>query len=155
MKATIRDATFEDAIYVSQNLREADRSELEGLGHTGFQVILGYLFCEDSFTIINYKGEIAGIGGFIPDEQRNAYVWILCTPALETMGYTFLRRARRHLEERANPFYNMVYALCDSRNKLHHRFLKHMGFKALRSIPQAPHHIPYLEVVKLCAIPSV
>ena len=153
MNYEIREATIDDAIYVSQNLREADRSELAGLGHNPFQVILGFHFCEDCITVLNNKKEIAAIGGFIPDGEGNAYVWILCTPSIESMGFTFFRRARAEIEERAKPFYNMLYALCDSRNRLHHRFLKHMGFQALRAIPQAPYHIPYLEVVKLCATP--
>ena len=152
-KQTVRPATMEDAIHVATNLRDADRSELAGLGHTPFQVILGYLFCDESIAFTNHEGEVAGIGGFIPDNEGGAYVWVLCTPALERMGYTFLRRARQYLEELANPYYEYLYALCDSRNKLHHRFLKHMGFQAIRAVPQAPYHIPYYEVVKLCAIP--
>ena len=149
----IREATMADAFYVSQNLRDEDRNELAGLGHSPFQVILGYIFCEDTFCFTNHKGELAGVGGFIPDGHGNAYVWVICTRAIESMGKTWLRRCRQELEKRANPYYNMLYALCDSRNKLHHRFLKHMGFQALRAVPQAPYHIPYLEVVKLCAIP--
>ena len=152
MSYEIREATIEDAIYVSQNLRDADREELAGLGHNPFQVILGFHFCEDAFTVLNHQKEIAGIGGFIPDGAGNAYIWVLCTPALESMKYTFFRRARAEIEKRSEPYYNMLYAYCDSRNKLHHRFLKYMGFKALRAVPQAPYHIPYLEVVKLCAM---
>jgi hypothetical protein len=105
--------------------------------------------CEDTFAFTNYKGDLAGIGGVIPDSDGNAGIWTLCTPALETMGLTFLRRAKIHIDVLTKP-YKMVYALCDSRNKLHHRFLKFLGFKALRAIPQPPFNIPYYEVVKLC-----
>jgi hypothetical protein len=150
MKHLIRKATLEDAIYVSQNLRPADLSEIEGLGRTPFNCVLGVLMCEDTFAFTNYKGVLAGIGGVIPDDDGNAGIWTLCTPALETMGLTFLRQAKRHIDTLTKP-YKMVYALCDSRNKLHHRFLRFLGFKALRAIPQPPFNIPYYEVVKLCA----
>lgn len=150
MKPQLRKATIEDAIYVSQNLRPADLSEIEGLGRTPFNCVLGVLLCEDTFAFTNYNGDLAGIGGVIPDGDGNAGIWTLATPAIETMGLTFFRRAKQHIEVLTKP-YNMVYALCDSRNKLHHRFLKFLGFKALRAIPQPPFNIPYYEVVKLCA----
>tara|TARA_R100000908_G_C3740964_1_gene137549 strand:+ start:394 stop:852 length:459 start_codon:yes stop_codon:yes gene_type:complete len=150
MKPQLRKATIEDAIYVSQNLRPADLSEIKGLGRTPFNCVLGVLLCEDTFAFTNYNGDLAGIGGVIPDSDGNAGIWTLATPAIETMGLTFFRRAKQHIEVLTKP-YNMVYALCDSRNKLHHRFLKFLGFKALRAIPQPPFNIPYYEVVKLCA----
>ncbi len=149
MKPEIRYATLKDAHYVAQNLKFEDRMELAGLGHTAFQVVLGYLFCEESFTFTDYNGELAGIGGVIPDQEGNAYIWVLCTPAITKMGLTFFRQAKAKIDE-ITEGYNMVYALCDSRNKLHHRFLKFLGFKALRAIPQEPYYIPYYEVVKLC-----
>ena len=150
MKAGIRYATLKDANYVAQNLRPEDREELAGLGHTPLQVVLGYLFCEETFAFTNYDEELAGIGGLIPDEDGGAYIWVLCTPAVSKLSVTFFRRAKEWLEENSKD-YTMVYATCDTRNKLHHRFLKYLGFKALRAVPQLPYHIPYYEVVKLCA----
>jgi hypothetical protein len=149
MNPQLRKATIKDAIYVSNNLRPADQSEIEGLGHTPFNIVLGVLLCEDTFAFTNYEGKLAGIGGVIPDSDGNAGIWTLCTPAIDNMGVTFFRRAKQHIELITKP-YSMVYALCDSRNKLHHRLLKFLGFKALRAIPQPPFNIPYYEVVKLC-----
>lgn len=153
MNFKIRDATIADALYVCEHLRDEDREELAGLGHSPFNVINGFIISEDCFVVLNNKDEIASIVGLVPDGSGNAIVWALCTPAIETMGRTWIRRARQVLEERTAPFYNMLYAYTDSRNKLHHRFLKHTGFIGLRAIPQAPYHIPYIEVVKLCATP--
>ena len=68
------------------------------------------------------------------------------------MGRTFFRQAKRRIDELTKP-YKMVYAQCDVRNKLHHRFLKHLGFKALRTVPTGPDNLPYYEVVRLCASP--
>ena len=134
MKHKIRKATLEDALYVSQNLRPADLQEIQGLGHTPFNVLLGILLCEGTFAFTNYTGELAGIGGVIPDEDGNAGIWTLCTPALESMGLTFFRQAKRHIDALTKP-YKMVYALCDSRNKLHHKFLTaHMKFLIMSTI---------------------
>lgn len=153
MNFEIRDATLSDAIYVAENLRDEDREELAGLGHSPFNVIHGFIISEDCFVVLNNQKEVASIVGLVPDGSGNAAVWALCTPAIETMGRTWIRRARQVLEERTAPFYNMLWAYTDSRNTLHHRFLKFTGFTGLRAVPQAPYHIPYIEVVKLCATP--
>ena len=150
MTPELRKATLQDAIYVANNLRPEDRSEMEGLGCTPFQIVLGVLLCEDTFAFTNYENKVAGVGGVIPDGEGNAYIWTLCTPDVKSMGKTFFRRGRRYIDELSKP-YKMVYAQCDVRNKLHHRFLKHLGFKALRTVTTQPYNLPYLEVVRLCA----
>lgn len=153
MNFEIRDATIDDAIHVAENLRKEDREELAGLGHSPFNVIQGFIISEDCFVVLNNKQEVAAIVGLVPQPDKSAIVWALCTPAIETMGRTWIRRARQVLEDRTNPYYTMLWAYTDSRNTLHHRFLKHVGFKGLRAIPREPYHIPYIEVVKLCATP--
>lgn len=150
MMHEIRKATLRDAIHVATNLRPEDQSELEGMGYSPLQVVWGVLLCADTFAFTNYKGELAGVGGVMPDDDGNAYIWTLCTPAITSMGRTFFRQAKRRIDELVKP-YQMVYAQCDTRNKLHHRFLKHLGFKALRTVPTGPYNIPYYEVVRLCA----
>ena len=153
MTPELRKATVKDASQVATNLRPEDLRELEGMGYTPFQVIWGVLLCEDTFAFTNYEGKLAGVGGVIPDEEGNAYIWTLTTPEIYSMGITFFRRAKIYIDELTKP-YKMVYAQCDARNKLHHRFLKHLGFKALRTVPTGPEYLPYYEVVKLCAPPS-
>ena len=40
----------------------------------------------------------------------------------------------------------------DSRNKLHHKLVKMLGFKSLDTFVPPPYQtIPYIEIVKLCA----
>ena len=153
MNTELRYATLLDAQSLALNLRTEDKEELAGLGHTPFYVLIGYLFSETTFAFDNYDGELAGVGGLIPQEDDTAYIWLLCTPAITKMGKTFFRRAEERLSEYLEP-YKMVFSLTDSRNDLHHKLLQHLGFKALRAVPQHPYHIPYYEVVKLCATPS-
>ena len=152
MTHQIRKATVADAIAVATNLRPEDRKEMEAMGQDPFQLVWGVLLCADSFAFTNYENQLAGVGGVLPDSEGNAYIWTICTPHINSMGITFFRAAHRRIDELVEP-YNMVYALCDSRNKLHHRFLKYLGFKALRTVPTGPTNIPFYEVVKLCAHP--
>ena len=149
----LRKATLQDALQVASNLRPEDQRELEGMGYKPFQVVWGVLLCDDTFAFTNYENKLAGVGGVIPDDEGNAYIWTLCTPDIYSMGKTFFRQAKRHIDELTKP-YKMVYAHCDIRNKLHHRFLKHLGFKALRTVSTRPYNLPYLEVVRLCAPPQ-
>lgn len=152
MTHTIRKATVADALYVATNRRPEDLQEMEAMGHSPFQLVWGVLLCEDSFAFTNYENKLAGVGGVLPDGKGNAYIWTICTPNINSMGMTFFRNGKRYIEELTKP-YQMVYSLCDSRNKLHHRFLKHLGFKALRTVPTGPFNVPFYEVVKLCANP--
>ena len=153
MNTELRYATLQDAQSVALNLRHEDKEEMAGVGHTPFYVLLGYLFSETTFAFDNTDGELAGIGGLIPDDDGDsAYIWMLCTPAVTKMGLTALRQAKDRLDELSAP-YKMLFSLTDSRNKLHHRLLRYFGFKALRAVPQHPYHIPYYEVVKLCVTP--
>ena len=153
MTLELRKATLQDAIHVANNLRPEDQSELEGMGFTPFQVVWGVLLCEDTFAFTNYENKLAGVGGVIPDDEGNAYIWVLCTPDIYSMGVTFFRHGKAYIDELTKP-YKMVYAQCDQRNKIHHRFLKHAGFKALRTVSTGPYNLPYLEVVRLCPSPS-
>ena len=65
---------------VANNLRPEDQQELEGMGYTPLQVVWGVLLCEDTFAFTNYENKLAGVGGVIPDDEGNAYIWTLCTP---------------------------------------------------------------------------
>ena len=67
---------------------------MEGMGYTPFQVVMGVLLCEDAFAFTNYENKVAGVGGVIPDDEGNAYIWTLCTPDVYSMGKTFFRQAK-------------------------------------------------------------
>ena len=146
-----RKATVADAIEVANNLRTEDLDEILRLGHDRLGVAVSVVFSDVAVSFFNTDGEIAGVAGICPDtEEGVGIIWMLCTPAIEKNPHTFVRQARKWLAtEQKN--YRLLWNLADARNIYHHKLLKMLGFKALRSIPAGPYRLPFLEIVKLCA----
>jgi hypothetical protein len=146
-----RKATVADAIEVANNLRPEDLDELLRLGHDRLGVALSVVFSDVAVSFFNSEGEIAGVAGICPGaEDGIGLIWMLCTPVVQTQPHTFVRQAKKWLKtEQGN--YRLLWNLADARNIYHHKLLKMLGFKALRSIPAGPYQLPFLEIVKLCA----
>ena len=147
----IRKATMADAIEVANNLRPEDFDEVLRMGHARLGVAFSVVFSDVAVSFFNTYVEIAGVAGICPDaEDGVGLIWMLCTPAIEKNPHTFVRQAKKWLKtEEAN--YRLLWNLADARNIYHHKLLKMLGFKALRSIPAGPYKLPFLEIVKLCA----
>ena len=149
-----RTSTIKDALYVAKNIRAEDKREIEGLGYN--LAILPWSVINSPSTVTffdkDHPDEIMGVAGIMPDEDNpNAgIVWMLCTPHVANRPHTFIRQAKRWLEREGKPF-DYLLNLADARNHLHHKFLKLLGFKALKVVHPAPYYIPYLEIIKLCA----
>ena len=147
-----RKATTKDALAVIANIREEDKREIEGLGH----VPLALVWCVENSThataFFNRDGEIAGVAGIGPDEREGVgQVWMICTPAVQKVPVTFVREARKWLD-RVGKDYKLLWNYMDSRNKLHHRLVKMLGFRSLNYVLPPPYYqVPYIEIVKLCA----
>jgi len=147
-----RPATVADALAVAANIRPEDRREIEGLGHSPLALVWCVETSAHATAFYNREGELAGIAGIGPDDQPGVgQVWMICTPAVEKNPVTFVRQSRQWIET-AGKDYSMLWNLMDSRNKLHHKLVKMLGFKSLRYVcPPPSHTIPYIEIVKLCA----
>ena len=145
-----RPATFRDGLEVAQNLRDEDRAEVEGLGHSLLHVPYGILVSDHATTILMRDGSLGGIAGITPVEEGVGQVWMLCTKNIIKEPITFFRQSKQWMTE-VQGDYRLLWNLADARNHVHHRLLKFLGFKALRSVPAGPNQLPYLEIVKLCA----
>jgi hypothetical protein len=152
MNAFYRKATFADALQVGLNLREEDRREIEGLGHSPLILPACVQTSRESVAFFDSDGTIAGVGGISPDPSNGDYglIWMLCTPVIANKPHTFVREARRWLSEHESK-YKLLWNLADARNHYHHKLLRMLGFKALRVVNTRPYFLPYLEIVKLCA----
>ena len=149
-----RPATVADAVQVANNLRPEDLKEIEGMGHKSPAVIFSVLASDVAVSFFSKEGEIAGVAGICPDSRAGVgVIWMLCTPVVQKEPFTFVRQAKQWLaDEQRN--YRLLWNLADARNLYHHKLLRMLGFKALRSVPAGPFNLPYLEIVKLCAYPQ-
>ena len=154
MKHT-RPATVADALYVAANIRPEDRREIEGLGHTPLALLWCVETSAHATAFFNREGELAGIAGVAPDDRPGVgQVWMICTPAVESIPITFVRQAKLWLK-RVGEDYEMLWNQMDARNKLHHKLVKWLGFKAITTVYPPPYYLPYYEIVKLCVSQSV
>ena len=138
--------TEEVAKQVAASLLPDDLEEIRGLGYEADMIPYWLSISDHAVTIHNYTGEASGVAGVAPGHS----VWMLCTPAIQGMPTGLLRGARAWLREveKDHPY---LWNIADCRNKTHHRLLRHLGFKALRTVYPEPYHLPYYEIVKLCA----
>ena len=146
-----RTATVADALEVAKNLRLEDLNEIEALGHNRLGVVFSVALSDVAISFFNDKGEIAGIAGIAPDTREGVgIIWMLCTPAIQAQPIAFVKHAHAFLRDQQSN-YRLLWNLADARNHLHHKLLRMLGFKALRTIPAGPNNLPFLEIVKLCA----
>lgn len=146
-------ATTADGLELARNLRAEDRAELEGLGHHPIALPYAIATSQVAVTFRDADGTLGGIAGIAADDQPGVgRIWLLCTPELPRRGLKFVREARRWL---GTLDYRLLWNVADVRNEYHHKFLKLLGFKALRIVPVGPRNLPYIEIVKVCASPSL
>ena len=101
-------------------------------------------------TYFHVDEEPAGIAGIVRLSPTEGQIWMLCTPLITTRPHTFVRQAKKWLTS-VEREYSLLWNYADARNHVHHKLLKHLGFKALRTVPTGPELLPYYEIVKLCA----
>ena len=146
-----RPATVEDALQVAANIRDEDRREIEGLGHSPLALVWCVENTDHAVAMINRDGELCGVAGIGKDERPGVgQVWMICTPAVEKQPFTFVRQARKWLAE-VGKDYQMLWNQMDTRNTMHHKLVQLLGFKILGIVYPPPYQLPYFEIVKLCA----
>ena len=143
-----RPATYKDGIHILNLLRPEDKAEVEGMGHEPLHVPFGVLISEHA-TYFHVGDVPVGIAGIVRLSPTEGQVWMLCTPAIIDTPHIFVREAKRWLKS-VEQEYQLLWNYADARNHVHHKLLKHLGFKALREVPCGPYQLPYLEIVKLC-----
>ena len=144
-----RPATFRDGVYVANNLRTEDKNEIEGFGLSPSSVPFSLLYTEHPTVFTNVKGDIAGVGGVVRQDDNVGCIWMLCTPAVLDMRISLFRQSRQWLDEFQGE-YKLLWNLADARNTMHHQLLKFCNFKAIRTVTTGPYQLPYYEIVRLC-----
>ena len=145
-----RPATLRDGFTVAQNIRMEDLREMKGLGFDQLNIPVGVLTSEHATAFFIRDGELAGCAGVNEEGNGIGRVWMLCTEAIHKEPITFIRQAKKWIKE-IEPEYRLLWNLADARNHIHHRLLKHLGFKAIRAVPMGVEQNLYYEIVRLCA----
>lgn len=133
-------------------LRKEDRKEIKALGFYPYEIPRWIAVSDQSLYFHTPHDFPAGVAGVIRDGERRGLIWMMTTPAIKVMPFIFVRGARVWLDTLAKD-YDLLHNICDKRNVLHHKLLKHLGFKAIREVPAGPDHLPFYEIVKLCVAP--
>ena len=148
----ISPATVELAWQSSALLRWEDKRELEGLGHPPFYALpMSVALSKDPICFYNPEGDLSGFAGVVDEGNGIGRVWMLTTPAVETMPILFVKEAKKWVEGQN---YTMLHNVMDPRNKMHGKLLHMLGFKRLCYVPVGPKSLTYVEFAKLCANPS-
>lgn len=135
----------------SDLLRWQDKQELEGQGHPPFYALaMSVALTNDPVSFYTPNNELAGFAGVVDEGNGVGRVWMLTTPAVETIPILFYKEAKKWLERQE---YKMLHNTMDPRNRMHLKLLKMLGFKRLCYVPVGPKRLTYVEFAKLCVIP--
>ena len=139
----IHPITMEAATEVVFNLRPDDLREVEE-GHGIPSALLPSLMSSNPsyvyFTVPD--GKTAGMAGV----GEKGDIWMLCTPDIHRYPITFAREAKRYVDSRTEP---LLWNIVDSRNKVHLKLLKFLGFKFLRKLKHGPNNVTFIEFCRV------
>lgn len=154
MTLTIRPASREEAIWFSSRLRPEDRSEIEAASGQGPETILPLSFdvSDECYTIrIDPHGDPISIYGMVPDRRQEGVgvIWLLATPEVRRASLALLREVPYWLNAWALKYPNGIHNIVDSRNQLHVRWLKLMGFTITNEITMYHHghRVPFYHFI--------
>ncbi len=152
MNKDTRYSRFEDVTGLYGRLRKEDVEELEAAGTYPFKALHdGYLLSKPCLTVIDPKTGVPSVMlGIVKQDGPLDLIWLLGTDAIETNAIPFAKQSKPILEylfkeTGSNGFYNYSWI----GNQLHHKWLKWLGFKAIRKVNMGPHGEEFYEFVKL------
>ena len=128
----IRRAEIKDISYLSANLREEDKSEIQASsGKNPEEGMRHVVSLEDSWVVVLCDEPYIIWGHQVHDlTAQQATIWCLATPKLLNHKTAFLRIAEAWLQTLEVQF-KYLNCFADSRNKEHHRWLRFMDFKRI------------------------
>ena len=135
--------TLEAALDIASNLRSDDRREVEeghGLDPMAYLPLMVHNPSCVYFT--SPSGKTAGMAGVGTEGD----IWMLCTPVIHEKPTLFVREAKRYVDNRKEP---LLWNIVDSRNKVHLKLLKFLGFKFLRKLKHGPNNITFIEFCRV------
>ena len=143
MAKYIHPITTEAAIKVASNLRPDDLREVvdgHGIDPMDFLPKMAEKGSAVYFTVPD--GKTAGLAGV----GDGGIIWMLCTPEIHRYPITFAREAKRYVDSRKEP---LLWNIVDSRNTVHLKLLRFLGFKFLRKFEYGPNNVQFIEFCRV------
>lgn len=142
-------ATEDDVVQMAPRLRQADKDEVWASGGYLPEDALraSYRASQPCFAFRGPAGPQA-LFGVAPMYENVGAIWLLGTDAIDTTPITFLRWSRRFLPFLIEP-YDMVCNLVHTRNTVHIKWLRWLGFCFIREVKHGPEHQSFYEFARL------
>lgn len=150
----VRLAEPNDCIYIAERMRKEDVEEVKARSnHEPLTAMTnGYIASIPAFTVVKNHTIPVAMFGSIPDKTLSVsgcIIWMLGTDEIWDIRFQFLRESQMWVSAISRD-YDLAYNLIDKRNKLHIRWLRWLGFKFVREIPEYGHQsLPFLEFVRI------
>ena len=134
MKPFHRASRLEDVVWLAPKLRKEDERECNTMGHTGEQALcLGYTCSTLCRSVIDSKGSVVAMYGVSPISDISGRVWMLGSKGLLKISREFLKGSKGEVES-MHKLYPHLMNYIDSRNEVHVRWIRWLGFKILGEV---------------------
>jgi len=136
----VRPAEPGDERLLAYRLRQEDQDECWALGVQPDKALIDSVAMSTScFSIIRDDRDVIGMFGCSPsalqdDNLSIGNVWLLGSPGIQDIRYTFLRQSR-HWADVLHEDYQVLWNWADARNQVHIKWLKWLGFRVIQSAP--------------------
>lgn len=152
-KGYTRPSIPSDIEAVVADMREADVAELHATGETPEGALrwglLSQAFGGSCKTICLPDGHPVGMFGVTPSSGKAGLVWMLAANGIREIHRQFLRECQGEIAAISDG-YRVLYNYTDSRNSVHHRWLKWAGFTFIKQHENyGVDGTPFIEFVKI------
>lgn len=139
---------MEDALFIANNMRQADREELQASFGMPPELILPQAIGRPRVLTWEADGKPVAIGGVDPSIPFVGVVWMVATDDIVKHRMKFLRQCKPVLDQ-LHKEYPILTNMVDARNSLHIRWLKWLGFVFTQKIEKwGAQSVPFYEFAR-------
>lgn len=136
----VRESTWDDCRILAPILRDADLLEIKAAtGLPAYKALCRSYACSNTLLTVDYQGVPALIMGVSKDDDRPkvGWVWAMGSDQLIHFAKLFIRESKKWLSTLCKG-YTSVKNYTHVDNRVHHRWLEHLGFEMSGPYPYGP-----------------
>mgnify|MGYP003150192212 CR=1 FL=1 len=80
------------------------------------------------------------------EEGSSANVWLLGTDHIQDVSWQFLRKSKEWMSH-VSKDYDVLWAVSDSRNKVHQKWYEWLGFDVIQTLLVGPFSLPFYHIM--------